>query len=67
MKCDTCKQQITIDCDFNQGRCPHRKPLIDKPFPTWLLLLAAPFIIGVWMIMNPKRVWEQAKKDYDIQ
>ena len=66
MKCDTCKHEITIDCNYNQGRCPHREPMISKPFPTWLLLLAAPFFIVSWMIMNPKKVWEQAKKDYKL-
>jgi hypothetical protein len=66
MKCDICKHQITIDCNYNQGRCPHKEPMFSKPYPTWLLLLAAPFIIGGWMIMNPKKVWEQAKKDYNL-
>lgn len=29
MKCDTCRQEVAVDCDYNQGRCPHRKPMID--------------------------------------
>lgn len=29
MKCDTCRQEIADNCDWNQGRCPHRKPMID--------------------------------------
>ena len=29
MKCDTCKHEIHEDCNWNQGRCPHRKPLIE--------------------------------------
>ncbi len=29
MKCDTCGHQIHDDCNFNQGRCPHRKPMIN--------------------------------------
>ncbi len=29
MKCETCKSEITPDCDYNQGRCPHRKPMIE--------------------------------------
>jgi hypothetical protein len=29
MKCTTCKNEITENCDWNQGRCPHRKPMID--------------------------------------
>ena len=28
-KCDTCNHEIHVDCNFNQGRCPHRKPMID--------------------------------------
>jgi hypothetical protein len=28
-KCDTCNHQIHADCNFNQGRCPHRKPMIE--------------------------------------
>jgi hypothetical protein len=66
MKCSTCNHDIHEGCNYNQGRCPHRAPLIDKPFPVWLLALAAPFIIGAWCIMNPKKVWEQAKKDYNL-
>lgn len=28
-KCDTCGHQVHTDCNYNQGRCPHRKPMID--------------------------------------
>ncbi len=28
-KCTTCRKEITADCDYNQGRCPHRKPMIE--------------------------------------
>lgn len=28
-KCFTCDQEITIDCDWRQGRCPHRPPMVD--------------------------------------
>ena len=28
-KCFTCDQEITIDCDWRQGRCPHRPPMIN--------------------------------------
>jgi hypothetical protein len=31
-----------------------------------LLIIVAPFIIGAWCIMNPRKVWEQAKKDYNL-
>lgn len=29
MKCSTCRNEITIDCNYNQGRCPHRLPMIN--------------------------------------
>lgn len=29
MKCNICRQEITADCDYKQGRCPHRKPMIE--------------------------------------
>ena len=29
MKCNTCRKEIAEDCDYNQGRCPHRKPMIE--------------------------------------
>lgn len=29
MKCKTCNKEVTENCDYNQGRCPHRKPMID--------------------------------------
>ena len=28
-KCTTCNNEITENCDYKQGRCPHRKPMID--------------------------------------
>ena len=27
--CTTCNKEITGNCDWGQGRCPHRKPMID--------------------------------------
>jgi hypothetical protein len=66
MKCKTCNKEYNTSCDYNQGRCPNHPPLISKPYPVWLLLLAAPIIIGAWMIMNPCKVWEQAKKDWKL-
>jgi len=27
--CNTCNKEVSNDCDYNQGRCPHRKPMID--------------------------------------
>lgn len=29
MKCNICRQEIHADCDYNQGRCPHRKPMFE--------------------------------------
>jgi hypothetical protein len=28
-KCNTCHQEIHLNCDWNQGRCPHVPPLIN--------------------------------------
>ncbi len=28
MKCETCGKTIEIGCDWQQGRCPHRSPLL---------------------------------------
>lgn len=27
-KCSTCRQDISPECSWNQGRCPHRDPII---------------------------------------
>lgn len=29
MKCNICHGPISPDCEYNQGRCPHRKPMIE--------------------------------------
>ena len=29
MKCNTCRQEVQPNCDWNQGRCPHRKPMME--------------------------------------
>lgn len=29
MKCNTCNKEITENCNYNQGHCPHRKSMID--------------------------------------
>jgi len=29
MKCNFCRTEVKPDCAYNQGRCPHRKPMID--------------------------------------
>jgi hypothetical protein len=30
MKCDYCMKEVTPDCDWRQGRCPYRPPLISE-------------------------------------
>jgi len=30
MKCETCGDEIHQDCDYRQGRCPHRKPMLTE-------------------------------------
>jgi len=32
-----------------------------------LIVALAPVIIGAWCIMNPLKVWEQAKKDFGVK
>ena len=27
--CNTCNKEVSNNCDYNQGRCPHRKPMIN--------------------------------------
>ena len=29
MKCETCNKEYSPDCDYKQGRCPHRPPLLN--------------------------------------
>jgi hypothetical protein len=28
MKCTTCGNEIKVNCDWRQGRCPHRAPML---------------------------------------
>ena len=28
-KCNTCRKEYPPNCDYNQGRCPHHKPMIE--------------------------------------
>lgn len=28
MNCKICRKPVTLDCDYNQGRCPHIPPII---------------------------------------
>jgi len=67
-RCSICRQSVQPNCDWNQGRCPHRPALIEiLSYRKLLYILAAPFIIVAWMIMNPVKVWAQAKKDWNIK
>lgn len=29
MKCGICRQEYSPACNYNQGRCPHHKPMIE--------------------------------------
>lgn len=29
MKCKLCRKEYTPECDYNQGRCPHHRPMIE--------------------------------------
>ena len=66
-KCQTCNKDYTPECDYNQGRCPNHPPLIE--ISLWrksVYMFFAPLFILGWCIMNPKKVWEQAKKDWKL-
>jgi len=39
MSCNICKKEYSPNCDYNQGRCPHHRPLITNPYPLWLIIL----------------------------
>jgi len=28
MKCNTCGEEIKMNCDWRQGRCPHSQPML---------------------------------------
>ena len=30
MKCSTCGRDVSLDCDWNQGRCPNRPSIVEK-------------------------------------
>ena len=32
-----------------------------------LFIIIAPFILGAWCVMNPRKVLEQAKKDFGVK
>jgi hypothetical protein len=67
-KCSICRQPVRPDCDWNQGRCPHLPASIEiKNHRKILYLLAAPVIIIVWAIFHPRKIWQQAKKDWNIE
>jgi hypothetical protein len=64
-KCSICHQTPDIKCNWNQGRCPHI-PAVTY-YPKCLLLLLAPVIISLWCLTNPRKVWEQAMKEWNIK
>jgi hypothetical protein len=49
-KCNICRKEITPSCDWQQGRCPHRKvPLenVEKIIVYLILILLIAIIIGI--------------------
>jgi len=28
MKCDACGEEVKLGCNWRQGRCPHRQPML---------------------------------------
>ena len=59
-KCTVCKKEVTELCDWNQGRCPHRKPMIEiQPkdtskghFYVSLVKSAIRIGAGVWLLQG---------------
>jgi acetyltransferase-like isoleucine patch superfamily enzyme len=59
-KCKFCFKEIKADCDYNQGRCPHRKPMIEiQPkdtskghFYVSLIKSAIRIGAGVWLLQG---------------
>lgn len=49
MKCNYCGQEIKEECNWRQGRCPHRKPLIDT---VWLDIYRTRFLNFINAIKN---------------
>ena len=45
----------------------HMQKIVDVK-PLWnfkiLCIIIAPFYIGLWCLMHPREVWEQAKKEF---
>lgn len=35
-----------------------------REYKKLMFMIMAPLIIGAWCVMNPRKVWEQAKKDF---
>jgi hypothetical protein len=68
MKCSTCQKDYSPDCDYNQGRCPNHPPVLT--ISLWraiIYIIIAPFIISAWAIAHPHKVWQQAKKEWNIK
>jgi hypothetical protein len=30
MKCETCGEEVKLNCDWRQGRCPYRNPMFNE-------------------------------------
>ena len=48
MKCKICGNEINVNCDWNQGRCPHR-PADDWSLVLWLLACAMFGLIAAFL------------------
>ena len=66
-KCSVCYKPISLDCDYNQGRCPHRPQTISTQISLIrqvIYVTIAPIVILCWAITHPHAIWRQAKKDW---
>jgi hypothetical protein len=41
MKCNTCGEEIKVDCDWQQGRCPHTPAMLSNHHFRYLNLWTA--------------------------
>ena len=55
-KCSVCRQTPRSDCDYNQGRCPHRKPTMTlnqiKRILAYIILILCAFNIYLYWSSN---------------
>lgn len=51
MKCDACKGDCNSVCDWQQGRCPNRKPLINMRSREVALIVISVSLIVAGFVM----------------